>query len=310
MPSFVTGNRHGYSVQFSPFFPQRLACASSQFYGIAGGGTLFVLDVTPDGLTPVQVFEFSDGLFDVAWAENNENILVAAGADGSIQVWDVLQPKGPLKVLKEHNKEVNAVHWSQTRNDNLVVSSSWDSLIKVWDITQCQSLQTIVGHSHIVYEVVWSPKIPAIFASAAGDHTLRVWDLRTPNNCTVLIQAHSEEILSCDWCKYDENQLFSGSVDGLIRGWDIRSPRFPFCELRGHQYAVRRIRTSPFTARCLASTSYDMTVRTWDIVDQRVIEVIEHHTEFVYGLDFNLHVPGQVCINLFFFSLFLFRQLS
>lgn len=60
---------------------------------VVGGGTLFVLDVAPDGLKPVQVFEFNDGLFDLTWAENNENVLVAAGADGSIQVWDVLQPQ-------------------------------------------------------------------------------------------------------------------------------------------------------------------------------------------------------------------------
>ena len=54
---------------------------------------MFVLDIVQDGLRPVQAFEFSDGLFDVTWAENNENILVAAGGDGSIQIWDVLQPK-------------------------------------------------------------------------------------------------------------------------------------------------------------------------------------------------------------------------
>lgn len=58
-----------------------------------GGGTLFVLDIVQDSLRPVQAFEFSDGLFDVTWAENNENILVAAGGDGSLQVWDVLQPQ-------------------------------------------------------------------------------------------------------------------------------------------------------------------------------------------------------------------------
>ncbi|KAL8595084.1 hypothetical protein ACOMHN_019122 [Nucella lapillus] len=294
MPSFHTPDRHGYSVQFSPFLPQRLACAACQYYGIAGGGSLFVLDVAEDSLRPVQVFEYSDGLFDVAWAENNENILVAAAGDGSIQVWDVLQPKGPLKILKEHTKEVNSVHWSQTRNDNLVVSASWDNLIKVWDINESQSGRTYVGHSHIVYDVVWSPQLPGTFASASGDRTLRVWDIRGGDSCTVLIQAHSEEILSCDWCKYDSNQVFSGSVDGLIRGWDLRSPRLPFCELRGHRYAVKRIRTSPFLATSLASSSYDFSVRTWDIAQEKTLEVIEHHSEFVYGLDFNLHVPGQI----------------
>lgn len=34
--SLQTKGRHGYSVEFSPFFPTKLACASSQYYGIAG----------------------------------------------------------------------------------------------------------------------------------------------------------------------------------------------------------------------------------------------------------------------------------
>lgn len=36
-------------------------------------------------------------------------------------------------------------------------------------------------------------------------------------------------------------------------------------------------------------------MRTWNIASgPHPLETIEHHTEFVVGLDFNLHVPGQV----------------
>ncbi|PVD28843.1 hypothetical protein C0Q70_11438 [Pomacea canaliculata] len=250
--------------------------------GKEGTGSLFVLDIAHDGINPVQVFEYSDGLFDVAWAENNEHLLVTAAGDGSIQVWDVMQP------------QVNAVSWSQTRNENLFLSASWDSLIKVWDLTQSQSLITLTGHVNNVYSAVWSPRVPGVISSASGDKTLRVWDLRKSKESVAVIQAHGEEILTCDWCKYDQHQIFSGSVDGTIRGWDTRSYQLPFCELRGHQYAVRRIKTSPFVPTSLASSSYDFTVRTWDITKQKQMEVIEHHTEFVYGLDFNNHLPGQM----------------
>ena len=36
--------------------------------------------------------------------------------------------------------------------------------------------------------------------------------------------------------------------------------------------------------------------RTWDISQQKMLETIQHHTEFVYGLDFSVHVPGQVTL--------------
>lgn len=34
--TFRTPGRHGYAVKFSPYFGQRLLCATSQHYGIAG----------------------------------------------------------------------------------------------------------------------------------------------------------------------------------------------------------------------------------------------------------------------------------
>ena len=57
-----------------------------------GCGTLFVIDVTPEDTVLVISFDWNDGLFDVAWSENNEHILVTGAGDGSLQVWDVAQP--------------------------------------------------------------------------------------------------------------------------------------------------------------------------------------------------------------------------
>lgn len=66
MPTYLTPNRHGYSVRFSPFNADRLVVATSQFYGLAGGGTLFFLELTPDGgIRESQACQWSDGLFDV-----------------------------------------------------------------------------------------------------------------------------------------------------------------------------------------------------------------------------------------------------
>lgn len=292
--SLQTKGRHGYSVEFSPYLPHRLACASSQYYGIAGSGTLYIIDINQDGLIPHVIYDWNDGLFDVTWAENNENVLVTASGDGGVVVWDTSQPRGPIKAFKEHTKEVYSVHWSQTRNENLVLSGSWDRLVKLWDISQPQSLATFSGHEYIVYSVRWSPHIPGCFASASGDQTLRLWDVRKPDFPINVIPAHNAEILTCDWSKYDQNIVFTGSVDCAIRGWDIRNSKGPVSELKGHQYAVRKIKTSPFNRDILLSCSYDFTVRTWDTSHSTPLETIEHHTEFVYGIDHNIHNPGQI----------------
>lgn len=51
-------------------------------------------------------WEWGDGLFDVAWSEGNEHILVAGGGDGSLQLWDTANHSAPLRVAKEHTQEV------------------------------------------------------------------------------------------------------------------------------------------------------------------------------------------------------------
>lgn len=67
MSTFFTTNRHGYSVRFSPFNPDQFVVASSQFYGLAGGGTLYFLELSPDGNSIVEkrTHHWTDGLFDV-----------------------------------------------------------------------------------------------------------------------------------------------------------------------------------------------------------------------------------------------------
>lgn len=66
MPTYFTPNRHGYAVKFSRFSPDRVVVASSQFFGLAGGGTLFILDVVDDdNIKEVKTYQWSDGLFDV-----------------------------------------------------------------------------------------------------------------------------------------------------------------------------------------------------------------------------------------------------
>ncbi|MGH0179891.1 UNVERIFIED_CONTAM: hypothetical protein FKN15_008544 [Acipenser sinensis] len=115
--TFRVPGRHGYAVEMSPYLTSRLACATSQYYGIAVG---FFFS-----------FDWNDGLFDVTWSENNEHVLVTASGDGSLQIWDTNNPMGPLQVFKEHTQEVYSVDWSQTRAEQLIVSGSWDSTAKV-----------------------------------------------------------------------------------------------------------------------------------------------------------------------------------
>ena len=64
-----------------------------------------------------------------------------------------------------------------------------------------------------------------------GDCTLKVWDVRQPHS-TLTIPAHEYEILTCDWNKYNDCVIATGSVDRSVKLWDVRNPRGTRCDAR------------------------------------------------------------------------------
>ena len=246
---------NGYSVQFSPYLEGRVAVATAQNFGIIGNGKQHVLELTPNGLLEVAAFDTSDGLYDCAWSEENENVLASASGDGSVKVWDLQAPPdlNPIRSFEEHGHEVYCVSWNLVRRD-CFLSASWDDTIKLWDLRHPGSVRTFAEHTYCVYSAAWSPVNSEAFASASGDCTVKIWDLRRPQS-TSTFRAHDFEILSLDWCKYNDFVLATGSVDKSIRVWDIRSPTRPVATLQGHTYAVRRVVFSAHHETLLGSCS-------------------------------------------------------
>jgi hypothetical protein len=66
------------------------------------------LQLTPAGLVETAAFDTADGLYDCAWSEENENVVLAASGDGSVKVYDLAAPPmaNPLRVYREHKHEV------------------------------------------------------------------------------------------------------------------------------------------------------------------------------------------------------------
>ncbi|KAH3901963.1 probable Peroxisomal targeting signal 2 receptor [Saccharomycodes ludwigii] len=325
MLAYHMQNFSGYSVQYSPFFDNKLAVASGANYGLVGNGKLFILTIQPSGqIVPSNAFLTRDGLFDLSWNELNENQVLVAQGDGTLRLFDINLQKYPVAIFQEHKREVYSCNWNLVNKQNFV-SSSWDGTCKIWSPVRKQSLLTwqpvpntakTNTNRSCVYQVEFSPHDPNLILSCSGTSHISLKDLRQPGNHVLsFIGHHGMESLTVDFNKYRPHIFCSGGADKLIRIWDMRSikknPRFQpmsINELTGHELAIKKVSWSPHLDDVLLSVSYDMTCRVWNDIRAHNIAVtnavdpnggcrklFNKHTEFVTGCDWSLWgSPGFV----------------
>lgn len=88
----------------------------------------------------------------------------------------------------------------------LVLKSSCSQRLQAHALTHSLCIARL---STMLTQVRFCPSNPNLFASASGDHTLKLWDASVPHSVQT-IPAHEHEILTLDWNKYNPNMLATG----------------------------------------------------------------------------------------------------
>ncbi len=97
---------------------------------------------------------FSPGKqYDVGWSPQGDR-LAAAGADGTVMVWNVATGD-QIHALKGHTSVVRSVYWSP--DGRRLVSGSEDRTVRIWDSQAGRELLVLPDTPTAYPAVAWSP---------------------------------------------------------------------------------------------------------------------------------------------------------
>jgi polycomb protein EED len=138
---------------------------------------------------------------------------------------------------------LNSCAWNYVEQSVPLVSVAGPSgLIKVLNALTGELVTTLIGHGGEVNDLATHPLYPWILASASGDHSIRIWDLRRKielgeNACLIICghgHGHKEPVLTCAWHS-SGRYLISGGQDHMVCIWAVpdlapKSVFFDVCE--------------------------------------------------------------------------------
>lgn len=130
-----------------------------------------------------------------------------------ISFWQIGQ-----KSQKKQYNYLNPIRALCFTNDNQSIIIAMGTAI---DIINIHTQESTIIQEHKSPVTLLCPLTDALFASAAEDGTLVVWDLK---NCTLKQRIEKAHIQGITALAFDpqENILFSGSKDGIVKCWDVQ----------------------------------------------------------------------------------------
>ena len=203
----------------------------------------------------------------------NSNLIATKSPNYEIHIFNYKkQPKIPIDneikpeiKLTGHTNEGFALNWS-TLKKGYLLSGSFDKRICLYDINNEKNalIHTYEDHEGIIEEVNFNKINENIFASCGDDKKLIIFDMRQekPIFC---IEAHVQEVNSCEFNPFDEYLLLTGSNDKSCALWDIRNLSKKLHVFKHNKNDVTHVRWNPNIMSLFASTSSDRRVNIWDL---------------------------------------------
>ncbi|WPT11949.1 WD repeat-containing protein LWD2 [Picochlorum sp. SENEW3] len=237
--------------------------------------TVEILRVTPAGLIldEKETFGIEYPATQVGFIPDrfcNKPDLLATSGD-AVRLWKISDAGTTLELVlndpKNTSKNFSAVtcfDWSEINVKVLAAGSSAGRLL-LWDTESGRLQGTMVGHEDEILDCQWAAN--DVIVSSSGDGSIRMYDLRDKDHCTVLYETpRRTPVPSFCWNKLDPKYLaFSIEKSRLVSVLDVRFPTEPVILLDGHMGNCTALGWSPHREGYLCSVGDDCHALIWDM---------------------------------------------
>jgi len=186
-----------------------------------------------------------------------------------------------VKEFAGHSGKVHTVAWSA--DGKRLASGSLDKTACVFTLDKDRLVKenSYKGHGDAVDQLVWHPTNPQLFATASGDKTVRVWDVRT-GKAAATVPTKGEN-LNITWSPKGET-IAVGNKDDLISFIDCKS--FKIKAEKQFKFEVNEICWDNSGNNFFLTTGLG-TVQVLDYPGLKKIDELEAHTANCIAIQFS-----------------------
>ncbi|WP_322760116.1 serine/threonine-protein kinase [Frankia sp. Cr2] len=173
-------------------------------------------------------------------------LLVTVGADGTVGLWDVSDPRHPASLTFLTNRSGLVTDIALRPDGHLLATAAVNETVRLWDLTdpaQPHQIAAMSGHVGAVVTVAFSQD-GRTAVTGGDDHTLRLWDLTDPAKprATDVLTAHDDRVTGAAFGA--DGLLVSAGTDGAIVFWDATAKPVELTRLVDRNKAVSRLAVS------------------------------------------------------------------
>jgi peroxin-7 len=234
----------------------------------ASGDGILRLHSLTEGPRPVAAHaEHTAEASGVSWNTHDKHFFASCSWDCTIKLWSS-ERSASLLTLGGHAAAVHEVAGSPHHPSQLL-SASADGSSRLWDAKAGPHPIAEVTTGAEILSVDWSKYDRFLFATAATDRLVCVWDMRSLAQPLLILAGHEAAVASARWCPHTPSLLLSASFDTCAALWDTAQPIQPLIRrFAHHRDLLHTAEFSLFQEGLLVSCGWDNTLVAWRLAGQ------------------------------------------